>query len=81
MSDTARSEVARVIHDLLAGRMSREEASRWAEKRQGTDARDELIEEALDLLTGIDSLQVGHDGRVTGYLFDFQDLETLLSRL
>ncbi len=81
MSDTSRSEVARVIQDLLACRMTREEASSWAAQRQGTDAGDELVEEALDLLTGIDSLQVGYDGTVTGYLFDFEDLETLLSRL
>jgi hypothetical protein len=70
----SRAEVLEVINRLLAGDLTREEASRWAGPIHVDESPDSLIEDALDLLTLIDAWQTDAEGIRTGYLYDLREL-------
>ncbi len=72
-----RSEVLEIIDLLLAGELSREDASRWAGALHVEESPDSLVEEALDLLTLVDAWQINEEGNRTGYLYDFDGLATI----
>lgn len=78
---SSRADVAAMIASLHAGRVTREQASVWAERFQGEACADSVVEDALDLLVGIDSLQIDANGLVTGYLFDLDQLDHILAQL
>jgi len=74
MAAPQRADVLEVIDRLLAGDISREEASAWAGDRHFQAAPDLAVEEALDVLTLIDARHVAGDGRPLGYLYDFAEI-------
>lgn len=83
MSDdvvATRAEVAEVIDQLLSGRWSRDEASRWGAARSD-ETGDDVVDEAVIALWTINYLQEDESGRSVGYMWDFSDLESLRTRL
>lgn len=74
MNMPSREEVALVIDRLLAGAISREEASLWAGALHVVEAADPVIEKALDILTLIDGRHIDEAGRPMDYLYDFEEL-------
>ena len=77
MTTPSRTEVVEIIDRLLAGGLTREDASLWAGSLHVEESPDPLVEEALDLLTLIDGWQTDAEGDRTGYLYDFDDLATI----
>ncbi len=77
MTTPGRTEVLEIIDRLLAGGLTREDASRWAGPLHVEESPDSLVEEALDLLTLVDAWQIDAEGNRTGYLYDFDDLATI----
>lgn len=80
----SRQEVLAVADRLLAGDLTREDASIWAwQALPAVEAQssDELVEETLDCLLAIDQVQVESATKVTGYLFDFVELQGLRDKL
>jgi hypothetical protein len=61
----------------LSGEMTREEASKWAGQRHVEEMADPVVEEALDLLTATDAVQIDQEGQVVGYLFDLVDITAI----
>lgn len=74
MTEPSRAQVIEIIDRLVAGALTREDASLWAGPLHVWEATDPLVEEALDLLTLTDAWQVDAKGRRTGYLFGFDDI-------
>jgi len=72
-----RGDVLRVVDALLSGEMTREAASSWAGPLHVEEMADPVVEEALDLLTLTDAIQITHEGRPAGYLFDLTDIEAI----
>lgn len=73
-----------MIRLLVAAGLSREDASTWAADHidAAEDSGDDLLEEAVVLLVGIDQLQFEDDwSGPSGYLFDLDELEALLRRV
>lgn len=78
------AEILEVVDRLLAGTISREQASAWAGQALPaveTLGHDPLAEEVLDCLLAIDQIQTDSAMEVTGYLFDFAELLTLRRQL
>jgi len=73
--------VLRLIDAVLAGAMSREEASAWAGARHVQAVKDPEVEEALDILTLIDARHVDDDGHPQDYMYDLTELSTARAAL
>lgn len=76
-----RNEVLRIVDALLSGEMTREEASRWAGPRHLDEMADPVVEEALNLLTATDAIQINDEGQAIGYLFDFAEITPIRAEL
>lgn len=73
----SRTEVLGIVDALLSGAMTREEASMWAGPLHVEEMKDPVVEEALDLLSLTDAVQIADDGSPGGYLFDFAAIEAI----
>jgi hypothetical protein len=73
----SRTEVLGIVDALLSGAMTREEASRWAGPLHVEEMADPVVEEALDLLTLTDAVQITDQVRPDGYLYDFADIQAV----
>jgi len=69
--DVSRAEVVTVIDRLLAGDLSREQASEWAAERHVEVSPDRLVEDALDVLVLIDAC---HTPGRADYLYDYREV-------
>lgn len=67
--------------DLIEGRTSREEVSRWAAREYMLDRVDVDEDEALNMLTLIDARHNGERGRPGDYMYYVEDLVSLRNRL
>lgn len=69
-----------IIDQLLAGSLSREDASRWALERVFEEVTDPLIDEALDALSVCDELSFNGDPPYP-YLVDLDELAQIRASL
>ncbi len=78
MTPPSRTEIAQILRGLLAGTLSRAEASRWAEPWITGDARvgDRAVWSALELLGAADLISSDRP-----YLYEAVDFENCLSQL
>ncbi len=67
----SRADIMIVIDRLLAGDLSREDASAWAAARHIETSPDVVIEDALDVLALIDAR---HSPTRGDYLYDFREI-------
>lgn len=70
----SRAEVVAVIDQVLAGTLSREDASNWALPCADTVWPDEAVEDALSLMLVFYAPQTDWDGNVNGYCHTLDQL-------
>lgn len=81
MRSKERSELVRVIDDLLRGSISRPEASEWAAARIDAVTDDAQVHEALELLIMSDALQVDEHDRPSEYMFELDPIRRVRASL
>lgn len=70
-----------IIDRLLSGELSREAAASWAGKRHATEQADPVVEDALDIVVGLDARQITRTGEDAGYLFGLDEVRAVRLRL